>query len=217
MDYRPPMSGIAARERTLLLDRAEALGPDAPTLCEGWTVHDLLAHLYVREHEPLAASGLVVARLHGFTQRRERAARDRWPFEELLSRLRGGRPLPLRVEAVNDAMNLVENFVHHEDIRRANGDGPRQPPPEDLADALWGNVRRSAALLYRRVRGMQVELRRPDGATANARPFAKGPKVVVSGEVPELVLYSFGRKGACLVRLEGPDDAVAKLAATPLG
>ena len=50
---------VADRERAALLDRAEAAGADAPTLCEGWTVHHLLAHMWVREHEPLATPGLV--------------------------------------------------------------------------------------------------------------------------------------------------------------
>ncbi|MET9971520.1 TIGR03085 family protein, partial [Streptomyces sp. NPDC006356] len=35
------MSTFAKRERLLMADLLEAEGPDAPTLCEGWTTRDL--------------------------------------------------------------------------------------------------------------------------------------------------------------------------------
>src|SRR4051794_6035530 len=37
------MTSIAHSERTQLCALAQQLGPDAPTLCEGWTVRDLAA------------------------------------------------------------------------------------------------------------------------------------------------------------------------------
>nr|BFF25281.1 hypothetical protein GCM10025732_32460 [Glycomyces mayteni] len=49
----------AARERGLPVDERERrdlcellaeVGPDAPTMCEGWTALDLAAHLVLREH-----------------------------------------------------------------------------------------------------------------------------------------------------------------------
>ncbi|MCW2608081.1 MAG: hypothetical protein JWO60_2774, partial [Frankiales bacterium] len=43
---------VAAAERAALLDLLAASGPDAPTLCPGWTTHDLAAHLVVRERQP---------------------------------------------------------------------------------------------------------------------------------------------------------------------
>jgi hypothetical protein len=36
---------IDERERQTLCDLLADLGPDAPTLCEGWTTLDLAAHL----------------------------------------------------------------------------------------------------------------------------------------------------------------------------
>ena len=36
---------MAQRERQQLADLMASVGPDAPTLCEGWTVRDLAAHL----------------------------------------------------------------------------------------------------------------------------------------------------------------------------
>ena len=46
------MSTFAKRERLLLADLLEAEGPEAPTLCEGWSTRDLAAHLIVRERRP---------------------------------------------------------------------------------------------------------------------------------------------------------------------
>ncbi|MFN7150135.1 MAG: maleylpyruvate isomerase N-terminal domain-containing protein, partial [Microthrixaceae bacterium] len=39
-------------ERRQLCDLFDELGPDVPTLCEGWTARDLAAHLVVRERRP---------------------------------------------------------------------------------------------------------------------------------------------------------------------
>jgi hypothetical protein len=48
-----------AIEREQLCDLLDELGPGAPTLLVTWTTHDLAAHLVVREHDLLAAPGLV--------------------------------------------------------------------------------------------------------------------------------------------------------------
>ena len=53
--------------------------------------------------------------------------------------------------------NLNEFFVHHEDVRRANGSGPRTNPPAEDA-ALFRNVARARWFLSRRLRGVGLEL-----------------------------------------------------------
>jgi ribosomal protein L2 len=46
----------------------------------------------------------------------------------------------------------------------------------------------------------------------------KGPPVVtISGPIAECVLYVWGRKDAAQVTLDGPADAIAKVAAAPFG
>jgi len=49
-----------AVERAPLCDLLDELGPQAPTLLDRWTTRDLAAHLVLREHDLLAAPGLVV-------------------------------------------------------------------------------------------------------------------------------------------------------------
>ncbi len=45
-------------ERRALCALLDETGPDAPTLCEGWTTGDLAAHLVLRERRPDAAAGV---------------------------------------------------------------------------------------------------------------------------------------------------------------
>src|SRR4051812_36111592 len=61
------MTPFARRERTALRDTLRATGPDAPTLCEGWTARDLAAHVVVREHAPIGALGIWARPLAGYT------------------------------------------------------------------------------------------------------------------------------------------------------
>ncbi|MDN5962074.1 MAG: maleylpyruvate isomerase N-terminal domain-containing protein, partial [Propionibacterium sp.] len=44
--------------RLALADALTQAGPDARTLCTGWTTADLAAHLYVRENDPLSLPGI---------------------------------------------------------------------------------------------------------------------------------------------------------------
>ena len=43
------MEPLARTERAALCNTALDLGADSPTLCEGWTVKDLVIHLLIRE------------------------------------------------------------------------------------------------------------------------------------------------------------------------
>ena len=46
------MTRYAFAERLALADLMAEVGPDAPTLCGGWTTRDLAAHLLLRERRP---------------------------------------------------------------------------------------------------------------------------------------------------------------------
>lgn len=59
------MTAFARSERLALCETLRAVGPDAPTLCEGWLTRDLAAHLVLRESRPDAAPGIVVSALAG--------------------------------------------------------------------------------------------------------------------------------------------------------
>ena len=207
-------ASLARRERDALCDLALLLGPDAPTLCEGWDARDLVTHLVVRERRPVSSLGNVVPPLAGLTERAMARGRER-SYGVEVERLR--RPAaPLRVVPVlDDLMNTVELVVHHEDLRRAQpGWEPRTLPAADL-DALWSQVTKGAALFGRKLPEPTVLRRTDTGATAVAR---KGPDpVTISGPVVELVLFLFGRDQTRDLAFEGLPEAVARVRSADLG
>ncbi len=209
------MSGYSADERQALVEAMLAAGPHAPTLCEGWTTHDLVAHLVTRERRPDAMAGIVVPFLARYTDKVRRAYLTR-PFEELVEMFRTGPPLtsPFAVPGVDERANLAEHFVHCEDVRRGSpGWVPRQLS-EGLSTALWKVLARTAPLALRRS-PVPVRLVRPDGAEIVSG--SSDVPVRLTGEPAELLLYAFGRTGACQVELGGPPEAVERFRRTKLG
>jgi uncharacterized protein (TIGR03085 family) len=210
-----PREPLDARERADLCDLFVARGPDAPTLCEGWNTLDLAAHLVIREHDP--RSGLAILGGDRFADL-EHKLMDRarsQGYETLVERLRGGPPLvPWRLPVLRPLLNGNEWFVHHEDVRRANGEGPRLDRP-DLDEFAWTTVRRTSRLMLRKVEGAGVALAAPDFGEVPAR--GPGPSARVTGGPQELALFLSGRRSAARVEVTGPDEAVAALAAANLG
>ena len=205
---------LARRERRELCDLALAVGPDAPTLCEGWTSSDLMAHLVVRERNPVASAGNVVPQLSGLT-RRAMARQQARGYEVLVERYRNPAPFLRALPPVDEAMNGFELLVHHEDLRRG-GEAwePRELLADDL-DLLWKRLTRGIAFFGRRLPVPTVIRRADTGATAVAK---KGPDpVTVTGPVVELVLFLFGRTAVRDLTYDGPEDKVATLRSADLG
>ena len=204
-DERP-----ARHERLALCDIAAELGPDAPTLCDPWTVADLLAHLVVRERRPDLAAGIMVSQLAGRLEQgqAEIAAGD---FDELVEQVRSGPPLwnPSRIGLIDEQTNVVEMFVHQEDIRRANGMGPRELPPR-VEKALGKTLKRLGLLMFRSSPvGVRLE---PTGRNAYSVHGATDlGEVHVTGRVGELVLVAYGRIRVAEVEVTGPEAAVEAL------
>lgn len=200
---------LDTRERLGLCSLFDELGPAAPTLLGDWAAHDLAAHLVLREHDLVAGPCLVLpGRFQRFAERRRAALAERTDFASLVTTIRSGPPIGLfRIGWVRALANLNEFFVHHEDLRRANGLGPRALTPE-LDAALWRNVRRGGRYLSRRLRGCGLAVEWAGaGECAPVRPGS--PVAVLSGRPGELLLYLFGRVGVADVAVSGPPDAVA--------
>lgn len=209
------MTTHAQRERLLLADLLESSGPDAPTLCDGWTTRELAAHVVVRERRGDAAAGQLIPRLADRLERvsKEYAAK---PYEELVQLIRTGPPRlsPFAIKQLDEASNTVEFYVHTEDVRRAAPDWTPRVLDPVFADALWSRLERAARVLGRRS-PVGLVLRRPDGQTVVAHKGS--PVVTVTGEPGELTLFAFGRQRAAQVEVQGEEDAVAKAQAAKLG
>lgn len=206
------MPTFAKRERLLFADLLETAGPEAPTLCEGWTTRDLAAHVVVRERRPDAASGALIKPLASRLERvmGEMAGK---PYDELLQLIRTGPPRfsPFSLKQIDEAANTVEFYVHTEDVRRAQPDWSSRELDEVFQDALWSRLERMARLVDRRSPTGLV-LRRPNGQTVVAHRGT--PVVTVTGEPSELLMFAYGRQSVAKVELEGDEDAIGKLRET---
>lgn len=204
----------AQRERAELCDLFTELGPDMPTLCEGWSTRDLAAHLVVRERRPDAALGILAAPFerHGEKVRLEYAGT---PWPQLVELVRSGPPTwsLFGVPGLDRLANTMEYFIHHEDVRRADGRAPRELPT-DLEDQLWDGVRRMSRLALRKAPA-GVTLRTPGGRTAVANSSV--PRVAVRGPVGELALFVYGRQDAAQVELLGDEADVAAVMSASFG
>src|SRR5688572_4673098 len=112
------MTTSATAERERLADLLLEVGPDVDTLCEGWSARDLTAHVVMRDRRPDGVIGSVVKPLNTYGEKVQ-ASIAQQPWDELVQRVRGGPPSwsPMRIDAVDRAVNTVEFFVHHEDVR----------------------------------------------------------------------------------------------------
>jgi uncharacterized protein (TIGR03085 family) len=202
-------------ERTALCRLLDEVGPDAPTLCEGWTTYDLAAHLVARERRPDAGPGLLVRQFSAWTER-VRLGEKRRAYPEVVDLVRGGPPAwsPMGLPVVEPVVNTVEYFVHHEDVRRAQDGWEPRELPRGLQEMLWRQLRARSRMFFRRV-PVGVVLRRPDGVTAPARSGT--PEVQLVGQPGELTLYAYGRRDHARVTVEGDEGAVKTLARAPVG
>lgn len=207
----PDMSDptLARTERAALATLFQRVGPDAPTLCEGWDSRDLLHHLLVRERNPLASVGQLLPPLHALTDRAVAGYAAR-PFPELVAELRSGPPAwhPFSWGPVDARVNGLEYFIHHEDLRRGGADWePRvlDPATEDQVQQALGSA--FVKLLARRL-PVGVDAVLPDGSRTTLH--AGDPTVEVTGDAGEIILWLAGREKV-QVGFDGPAAAVARL------
>ena len=196
----------ARAERLALTDLLAETGPDAPTLCQGWTTADLTAHLIVRECRLDAAPGIMIPLLGGYTERVQRRVKESAPFPELVKRVRQGPPAwsPLGLPGMDATANTVEYFIHHEDVRRAQETWEPRELPTGEEKALWRRLKMSRLVLRRLP--VEITLVEPGG---RAQRVTKGGKQVrVRGPVSELVLWALGRKDVARVELTGEAEAI---------
>jgi uncharacterized protein (TIGR03085 family) len=206
--------------REVLAETLLAAGPDSPTLCAGWRTADLAAHLYLREHRPLAQLGMAFKPLSKVSDEAIRkladTSRGSAGYAKLVRSFRSGPPRlsPLRLKPVDEAANLIEYFVHTEDVRRAPQRWAPRALDEAYSNALWDELIKRAAILYRGV-DLGIILVRPDGPRHVAKRAAVS--VAISGEPGELLMHAHGRTKHALVTFEGQADAVALLESADIG
>ena len=194
------LRALLRQERKALAADLEAIDEAAwetPSLCPGWTVRDVLAHMtaLARMTPPmyfkkLVASGFNLGRL----QARDIALERECDPAETLSRFRAVTASTRGLRAVPPTLALGETLLHAEDIRRPLGIGHEYPLAAlvTVADAYKGsNV---VVGTKRRITGLTLRATDTDWSTGT------GP--VVSGSMLALVMAMGGRL-ASLAALEG--------------
>jgi uncharacterized protein (TIGR03085 family) len=203
----------AQRERSALVETLRAVGPDAPTLCAGWTTRDLAAHLVVRERRLDAAPGIAIRVLAYHTARVQNQTARSNSWDDLVDKVAAGPPVYSPFKLLDALANLGEMYIHHEDVRRAvDGWVPRV-----LDESTVAALRRQLGLMSRMTLGKlpaQVVLQTPDGRRI-AR-VGSGSVVTVTGEPQELMLFVAGRDAA-RIKFDGDPKAVAAIRAARRG
>ena len=202
------MTTFARRERSAICQTLRQLGPDQPTLCQGWSTKDLLVHLIVRENRPDAAVGLFIPFLSSYTDSISKKYNEK-SFEDLISIFENGpkSPSPFALPKVDELANTFEFLVHHEDILRAQNEYQPRKFTEEDAKFIWSRFTKSAVFFMRKVKVGVVA--KTDQGTYTLK---RGNDVVtISGNIIDLVMFAFGRQNKTEIVFEGNPLAVEKL------
>ena len=186
-----------------------AADPNAPTLCAGWTTRHLCAHLVQREHAMLRnVWDQVTTKAPGEERFMRRLVDDAGTpdgYAALVDTFAAGPSRRSLMGRFDEALNLLEYVVHHEDLRRGSGPVPPRDLPAAELDEIWRRARPILKRAYRKA-PVGVELAPYGGAVI---PVRSGPSTVtVAGSPLELLLHAFGRRSAADVRVDGSSDGV---------
>lgn len=187
-------------ERAALIRDLEGLDDrqwDEPSLCAGWSVHDVVAHLVDTASTTRIGFvlGLARARLDFDRQNARGVARCRGTSPHVtLQRLRAVAPRTSTPPAPLES-RLVEEVVHGEDVRRPLG-LTRSYPLEAVVPALRHQARTPASLGGAKELVSRVRLVATDAEVS----LGDGPEV--RGPVLDLLLVACGRPAG--QDLDGP-------------
>ena len=195
---------IVHSERAALVDDLASLDDDLwdrPSLCPGWSVHDVAAHLVKNAKTTRLGivRDMVRARFDFDRQNDQGIERERGATPgETLARLRDVVPRRSTPPAPLDS-RLVEEVVHGEDIRKPLGI-KHEYAPEAVVRSLRYQARTSTSVGGAKQRVAGIRLRATDADVS----IGDGPEVV--GPALALLLAISGRKAA-LTELAGPGVA----------
>jgi uncharacterized protein (TIGR03083 family) len=192
---------MARAERTDLAEFLVTLTPqqwETPSLCSGWTVKDVVAHMI--SYEELGTRGLLTRFAKGRIVRANEVGVDEFaPLtpQQLIEFLRNHLTPKGLTAGFGGMIALVDGTIHHQDIRRTLG-RPRTVPADRLGRVLGlvpGNPRLGAA---RRIRGLRLR------ATDIDWTHGRGPEVTGTGEA---LLMAMAGRPAAVADLDGPGRA----------
>lgn len=197
-------------ERAALVESLRQLDPDAPTLCEGWSVRRLVAHLVQREHAPLQQLGDTVRKDPAGQEKNLNklvaSAATPLGYQELVDTFAAGTGVLNPMSWLGDTGQLLEYVVHHEDVLRGAGQSSRQERPAAALNKLFSQLCVISKLVFRRS-PVGVTFARPEGNPPAV--IKRGEGVTITGDPVELALFVNGRRAAAQIQLDGAPEHVA--------
>lgn len=192
---------LVRRERVALVRDLDTLAEDQwehPSMCGGWTVREVAAHLVNNARGTRLGLFVAMARARFDFDRQNAIGVARELGETFADTLDGLREVTDRRTGplVHVDSRLVEEVVHGEDIRRPLGLA-RRYPPEAVERALRYQLRTSVSVGGAKQRVDGLCLRATDA------DFVAGDGPEVRGPALSLLLVASGRTAA-LTDLDGP-------------
>lgn len=194
---------MASQERAEFTALLETLTPEqwqAPSLCAGWSVRDVVAHAI--SYEELGPREVIRQLVRGrFVPARTNAigladCRERGPEELVALYKKYARPQGLTT-AFGGLIALTDGMIHQQDVRRPLG-LPREIPGERIAPVLRFALFAPVIRGILRVRGVRLV------ATDLDWSFGSGPEA--RGPAEALLMVIGGRRGI-VPELSGPGTA----------
>lgn len=193
---------MATAERTELAEFLATLTSEqweVASLCEGWRVRDVVAH--VMSFDRVSLLGMLRRAIRARFVHINQVAVDELASlssEQLLMRLRARlRPQGLAT-IFGGRLALLDVTIHHQDIRRPLG-RPRQIPAERLRLVLADAVRSPELPGWRLARGVRLAPTDLDWS------HGSGPEITGPAEA---VLMAITGRGSAMPELAGPGVAV---------
>lgn len=190
-----------AAERRRVADLLAGLDDEqwaTPSLCDGWTVRDVAAHMTAGWSFPKLRFAGLMLRHRGFDGANAEAARilARRPTGEIVDDLRANAENPFAPPIVGIVAQLADVITHGQDIARPLGIA-HTVVPENVRPALDLSVSRSAGLVSptKHRAGLRFE------TTDQTWTHGDGP--TVRGDSVSVLLALLGR-GAAVDTLAGP-------------
>lgn len=195
---------LARAERADLADFLESLRPeqwDAPSLCAGWRVRDVAAHVISYEEHGrrdllrrLATARFRIGRVNDVSLAEYRTLD---PLE-LVAFLRSHLDPRGATAKFGGGVGLVDAMIHHQDMRRPLG-MPRSIPPERLRFALPFAVTAPPLRGFWHARGVRL--------VATDLDWSRGKGPEARGDAEAVLMTLAGRAGAAN-ELSGPGAAI---------
>ncbi|WP_030786043.1 maleylpyruvate isomerase family mycothiol-dependent enzyme [Streptomyces sp. NRRL S-920] len=181
-----------AAERRELADLFDGLSPaqwDAPSLCAGWRVREVVAHMSLgfRRSLPMTLLDIVKAggSLHRMTDRRARADAAALPPARLAASIRDNAHHPWTPPVGGYTSALAHDVVHGLDVTVALG-LERAVPAERLRIPLGAVDAKSLRFFGADLTGVALH--------ADDLDWSYGSGIPVRGAAQDLLLVAFGRK-----------------------